>query len=82
MFALVLGVLLSFYLESYGIDLTNIITGMSFGGIAFDPIWRAEVTYRTVLVPIITLFIMGGLAVLYPAIKAALIQPVKAIHYR
>ena len=80
-FATLAGVPLSFYFENHGIDLTQFISGMSIGGIAFDPYWRAELTNRAVMAPLVTLFIMGCIAVVYPAIKAALIQPVKAIHY-
>ena len=76
------GVPLSFYFAQHGIDLSMFISGASFAGIAFDPIWRAEVTVRAVVSPLLTLFVMAGIAVLYPAIKAAVIQPVKAIHYR
>ena len=80
--ALLFGLPLSFYFETHGIDLTEIASGVSFAGIAIDPIWRAEVTQRAVVAPIATLFIMALLAVIYPAVKAAVIQPVKAIHYR
>ena len=80
--ALSFGVPLSFYFEHHGIDLSRFVSGVSFAGVAFDPIWRAEVTPRAVFSPLITLFVMAGIAVLYPAIKAAVIRPVKAIHYR
>ena len=50
--------------------------------VALDPVWRAYVTPKAVLIPIVFLFVMTSLAVLYPAIKAALIQPVRAIHHR
>lgn len=80
--AFAFGVPLSFYFEQHGIDLSRFVSGVSFAGVAFDPIWRAEVTPRAVFSPLITLFVMAGIAVLYPAIKAAVIRPVKAIHYR
>lgn len=79
--AAVVGIPLSFYFETHGIDLTNVISGVSFAGIAIDPIWRAEVTQRAALAPLVTLFIIACIAVIYPAIKAAVIRPVKAIHY-
>ena len=80
--AFVFGLPVSLYFESNGIDLTQFISGMSFGGIAFDPIWRAELTQRSLAAPLVTLFIMAMIAVLYPAFKAAVIRPVKAIHYQ
>jgi len=82
LFAFAFGVPLSFYFEQHGIDLSTFVSGVSFAGVAFDPIWRAEVTPRAVFSPLLTLFVMAGIAVLYPAIKAAVIRPVKAIHYR
>jgi ABC-type lipoprotein release transport system permease subunit len=80
--AFIFGLPLAMYFEAHGIDLTQFISGISFGGIAFDPIWRAELTQRAVAAPLVTMFIMAMLAVLYPAIKAAVIRPVKAIHYQ
>jgi len=80
--AFAFGVPLSFYFERHGIDLSQFVSGVSFAGVAFDPVWRAEVTPRAVWSPLMTLFVMAVIAVLYPAIKAAVIRPVKAIHYR
>lgn len=80
--AFLFGLPLSMYFQYNGIDLTQFISGMSFGGIAFDPIWRAELTRRSVIAPLVTLILMAMVAVFYPAIKAAVIRPVKAIHYR
>jgi len=73
---------LSRYFQKNGIDLSSVSDGASFAGVAMDPIWRAYVTPEAVLIPIIFLFIIASLAVLYPAIKAAVIQPVTAIHHR
>jgi len=76
------GCLLSRYLEHNGIDLSSFAEGASFGGVAMDPIWKAYLTPEAVVVPIVFLFIIALFAVLYPAVKAALIQPIKAIHQR
>ena len=80
--ATVLGWSLSRYFQGHGIDLSSIASGASFGGVAMDPIWKAYVTAEAVLIPILFLFVIAILAVLYPAIKAAVIQPVRAIHHR
>jgi len=69
------------YYKVKGIDLSAISSGASFGGVAIDPIWYAHVTTEAVLIPIVFLFIIALVAVIYPAIKAAVIRPVKAIHY-
>jgi ABC-type lipoprotein release transport system permease subunit len=80
--ALILGTSVSYYFQKNGLDLSSIADGASFAGVAMDPIWRAQITPEALLVPIEFLFIIALLAVLYPAIKAAVIKPVSAIHYR
>ena len=80
--ALVFGYLAADYFQTHGLDLSNIASGAVFGGIAMDPIWYAHVTAETLVTPVVFLFLMSLLAVIYPAIKAAVIEPVKAIYYR
>ena len=80
--ALVFGWLVSAYFQKHGIDLSSVSSGASFGGVALDPIWRSYITGEALAMPIIMLFVIAAIAVIYPAFKAALIQPVKAIHYR
>jgi ABC-type lipoprotein release transport system permease subunit len=69
------------YYQYNGIDLSSIAGSASFGGVAIDPIWRAHVTTEALVLPVVFLFIIAGAAVIYPAIKAAIIRPVKAIYY-
>ena len=69
------------YFQNNGIDLSAIAGSTSFGGVAIDPIWYAYVTKEAVIIPIVFLFIIAAAAVIYPAIKAAVIRPVKAIYY-
>jgi ABC-type antimicrobial peptide transport system permease subunit len=80
--AILSGLSLSLYFQKNGIDLSSMAEGASFGGVAMDPVWRAYLTTDAVVIPIIFLFIIASLAVLYPALKAAVIQPVSAIHHR
>jgi ABC-type lipoprotein release transport system permease subunit len=80
--ALLLGWSVSAYFETNGIDLSSITNGASFAGVAIDPIWRAQLTFNAIFIPVIFLFIIASIAVLYPAVKAALIRPVAAIHHR
>ncbi len=80
--ALASGWSVSHYFQNNGIDLSAISSSVSFGGVAMDPIWRAYVTTEAVVLPIVFLFIIAAAAVIYPAIKAAVIRPVKAIYYR
>ena len=69
------------YFQKNGIDLSAIASSTSFGGVAIDPIWNAHVTTEALALPVVFLFIIAAAAVIYPAIKAAVILPVKAIHY-
>ena len=69
------------YFQKNGIDLSAIASSTSFGGVAIDPIWNAHVTTEALALPVVFLFIIAAVAVIYPAIKAAVILPVKAIHY-
>ncbi len=69
------------YLSEHGID-TGKMAGISIFGIAWDPIWRASVNTNTFLGPVVTLVFIVSIAVLYPAVKAALIRPVEAMHHR
>lgn len=80
--ALASGWSVSHYFQNNGIDLSAISSSVSFGGVAMDPIWRAYVTTEALVLPIVVLFIIAAAAVIYPAIKAAVIRPVKAIYYR
>lgn len=83
--ALVIGVALSipalWYLSTVGFDLTS-IGDMSIVGVAWDPIWKAEVSTKTYVAPIITMVVIVGIAVLYPALRAAYIRPAVAMRHR
>ena len=70
------------YYAQHGIDMSSMAGSISYGGIAFDPLWYAYVTPEALLAPVIFLFVIVALAVAYPAAKAALIRPVQAIYFR
>jgi len=69
------------YLEETGIDLGT-LAGTSIMGIAMDPMWRAAWSARTFVEPIGVLLVIVGVAVLYPALKAAVIAPVEAMRHQ
>lgn len=83
--AIVVGLVLSVpglaYLADHGLDLSG-IGGMSFAGMAIDPVWRAVVTPMTIVGPVVTLVFIVAVSVLYPALKAARISPVAAMRYQ
>jgi ABC-type lipoprotein release transport system permease subunit len=83
--ALLVGVSLAIpgllYLSSTGLDLGR-FGDFSVMGIAMDPVWRAAVTTGVFVGPIVTLVLIISAAVVYPAVKAAVIDPVAAMRHR
>lgn len=72
----------SSYFQTHGLDMSGLAGDISFAGIAFDPIWYAYTTPDILANPVIFLFVIAALAVIYPAVKVALIKAVDAIHYQ
>lgn len=66
------------YLTRVGLDLSA-LGNISVMGVAWDPIWRSEVSPRTFGVPVLSLLVIVTLAVLYPALRAAWIRPLEAL---
>ena len=56
--------------------------GMTMMGISMQQVWYAHVNANTFIGPIIALFIVVIVAVLYPALKAAAIKPVSAMRHQ
>lgn len=69
------------YLTHTGLDMGR-SAGGSFMGLAFDPVWRAAVSRGTYTGPITLLCAIVAVAVVYPALKAALIRPIEAMTHR
>ena len=80
--ALLAGSGLSWYLQKNGLDMSSMADEISFAGLAFDPVWHAALTLNALLMPTLFLFVIAAIAVIYPAIKVAVIQPVDAIHHQ
>jgi ABC-type antimicrobial peptide transport system permease subunit len=57
-------------------------TSASIAGIALDPLWYCRVTVDSVVSPVLVLFIVSMIAIIYPAAKASFIRPLQAIHHR
>lgn len=83
--ALSMGLALSvpglWYLTTVGID-TGALGGISLMGVAFTQTWYAVVTPYTLWGPALSLLVMVCLAVVYPAVKAARITPIEAMHHQ
>ncbi len=79
---LLLGTALAWYFQQYGLDMTSLADGISFAGVALDPVWYAALSINSVLTPIAFLFVMSAIAVIYPATKVARLSPLEAIHHQ
>ncbi|GAV21171.1 putative ABC transport system permease protein [Mariprofundus micogutta] len=73
---------ISDYYRIHGVDLSSMADSIAYGGIAFDPLWYAAITHEALFYPVLFLFIIAAIAVIYPAVKAATLRPVKAIYFR
>ena len=77
----IIGLSISLYLQVYGIDFSD-KGNLSLGGVVLDPVWKASVSFKIVLLPVVLMFVTSIAASLYPASIAARIKPVEAIHYK
>jgi len=81
--ALITGLPISLYFAGHPIDFSMFIRESStIAGIAFEPLWYCDVTPGSVLMPVLLLYCAALTAIIYPAIKAAMIRPVQAIRHR
>ncbi len=69
------------YLARVGIDV-GLLGGTDMMGVAMRPIWYGVYNANTLSGPLLMLVVIVGLAVLYPALKAAWIRPVAAMRHQ
>ena len=69
------------YFARSGLDVAG-LGGVSVVGMAMPQIWYAEAGPGSYSGPIAALIVIVALAVLFPAVKAARIEPVSALHHR
>jgi putative ABC transport system permease protein len=68
------------WLQRVGIDVGT-LGGLQMAGMTMPAIWKGSYTLATVRVPVVMLFVIAVAAVLWPAAKAAWIQPVEAMRH-
>lgn len=77
-----LGLAGAWYMQVHGLDLRSFISGdTSVVGVAFDPVMRAKLSVKGVLLPVVSMWVVCGLASLYPALVAARLDPVKTMQH-
>jgi len=77
---LVLGGVLDWYLVVHGIDFSWAVPdGFSSQGMVLDPLIMGEVNADAVILTVLAVFVVAPLASLWPAIRAARLQPVDAM---
>lgn len=70
----------AWWTEVYGLDLTVFGDAeFSFSGIAWDPIWRGKIVAFDFIYAMVTMWIVCVIASLYPAVKAARLDPARAM---
>lgn len=80
---LALGLPMVFYFQTFGLDTGMLMEGESYdiAGVVFDPVLWPTVTASDIGKLVVTIFTMTSLAGLWPAIKAARIQPTEALRH-
>jgi ABC-type antimicrobial peptide transport system permease subunit len=69
------------YLVNVGVNLGE-MGGISVMGMVLDPVWYGTISSKTFSMPLTTMLIVVMLGISYPAIKAARITPLEAIHHQ
>lgn len=78
--AVVLTAPVAWYWHQNGLDLSFYVERVSFGGFVIEPRIYASLGVRQIFLPLIFLLITMPLAALYPALKAAKIEPIEALN--
>lgn len=83
--SIVLGVVASLpfaaWLSTSGLNVAS-LSGTSMMGLVMQPVWLGRYGVDTYAGPIVVLSVIVALAIAYPAVKAARIEPLDAMRYR
>lgn len=78
--AVIIGLPIGLWLQAVGIDFSWIIDRLAFAGLTIEPILHPVVGLKQVLAPLLFLLVSMPCFSLYPAIEAANMAPLKAMH--
>ncbi|MBS2033022.1 MAG: ABC transporter permease [Deltaproteobacteria bacterium] len=74
-----LGALLDTYLVRHGLDLSAFVQGFSWAGVSFDPVMRGEIRLDRIWTVAVALVIVAVVSAIWPAVRAARLQPTTAM---
>ena len=80
LFGMLLGLAASYALQEAGLDTSKLAGEINVAGVVFDPVWRASLSFKAVVNPVIIMWMVCILAALYPAAMSARLDPVKSMH--
>ncbi len=79
-FGCLLGLAGAWWLQEYGIDLSAYMPdGFDYGGIIFEPIWRAHINYDNILLSALLMLFISLLASLIPSWRTVKLKPVEVL---
>lgn len=74
-----LGWWLGCHLERHGWDLSAMAGGLTYAGVAIEPVFYAHMSPAALIQPAVIMVVVSVMAAVYPAIRAARLDPVAAM---
>ena len=79
-FGVLIGVAVTMYLEKYGLDLRAYAGDtINFSGVSLDSVYKAKLVFGHVRLSVSMMLLICPISALYPAFKAARLDPVVAM---